>query len=147
MDNKMATEILKELTDTQLLNVLGLREGDEFNLVNKRSNRINYNSYYVKNGEIKWKAFPSNTIKQITIVHLECILIGDLTIQKLKWVPEKNEGFYMADGIMNNGVCWCHNTLHDGILKSDILDERGIEYFKTKQEAKDKVKKLGWKVY
>ena len=116
----------------QVAEMLGVELGEEFNI-----NELKYNPHKFENeGMMDCEGCMLNET-------LRRVIIGELTIEKLPWVPKEYGEYYRLDIEVRKGYTYggCAHVEDVNMMKS-----RGMEYYKTEAEAQERVKELGWNI-
>ena len=112
-----------------LAEYLGVQKYEEFKLV---ANNFNYRIADTRLEILKGEFWVESVIG-FDVLKRE-------NVRKLPWKPKKGERYWFIDMFTENGYAWFVNNC-------DMADEKIInrgEIFKTEEEAKERVKELGW---
>lgn len=119
----------------QIAEMLGVELGEEFSLKNNQTDELNRSIYKITQEKGLMYSIERMKLDRSTLILP--ILIGDLSVVKLPWKPQKNE-------------CYWHYALeYDDVIlwkwlnkSSDFALWETGNCFRTKEEAKTKGKEI-----
>lgn len=86
--------------------------------------------------------------KASAVSMLAFILTGACTIEKIPQKPKAGDDVWFIDPSVQLGYLNIRNYIKpkSSILLTDFFDSRGVSHFKTEEEVKEVVERLGWKI-